>query len=187
MLIILEGVDCSGKTWMAERLLKQIPNTIIMKHGTKPKSADPKQQMTLKSTYEHMYDMAVLSEAQGFNVIFDRYFLSELVYAPIKRDYDPKIEYVPGEYYWELEEKILQLSHLLVYVYADIDIIKSRLESRGDDYIVDQDLPLLQQGYDLLVSKTRLCQMTIASSDLSIDVILNYIDYLNVIANTRTT
>ena len=56
MILILEGVDCAGKTWMAERLLKELPNTYLIKHGNRPKENTPAASHILYKNYKAMLD-----------------------------------------------------------------------------------------------------------------------------------
>ena len=56
MILILEGVDCAGKTWMAERLLKETPNAYLIKHGNRPTEDSAAASHTLYKNYKAMLD-----------------------------------------------------------------------------------------------------------------------------------
>jgi len=55
MLIIFEGIDCSGKSWLAEYILKKGPQpAIYLKQGAKPKNKEVTERTKLEIAYSAM-------------------------------------------------------------------------------------------------------------------------------------
>ena len=154
MLIILEGIDCSGKGWLADYLLKKGPQPMVyLKQGSKPKNKSVVERTRLQIAYEAMLK-AYSSELapMGCHAIFDRFYPSELAYAEIMRGYDPWV----GNSFNLLETKINSMPHALVYVQAPKELILERMDSRGEDYIEESDLDDIMIGYDTFMRKTSI-------------------------------
>lgn len=145
---------------------------MMMKHGTRPKSDDPDEIATLKDTYTTMY--GIYRDMLGdMNLIFDRYYQSEMVYSQVKRGY----EAMDDPYYAKLEHMIKQQPHILFYVTADWSTLTRRLKERGDDYIAEDDLQKLLSRYDQVIANSKLLTTTIVNNDLSnINTIINDIN-----------
>ena len=154
MLIILEGIDCSGKGWLADYILKKGPQPMIyLKQGSKPKNKNVTERTRLQIAYEAMLK-AYRSELapMGCHAIFDRFYPSELAYAETMRNYDPWI----GNSFNVLETQINSINHALVYVQAPKELILERMEARGEDYIDKWDLDDIMVGYDNFMRKTSI-------------------------------
>jgi len=154
MLIILEGVDCSGKGWLADHLLKKGPQPMVyLKQGSKPKNKDVIERTRLQIAYEAMLKAYLHElEPRGCNAIFDRFYPSELAYAETMRGYDPW----SGNSFHTLETSINSMEHALVYVQTPKEIILERMGSRGEDYIEESDLDDIMRGYDTFMRKTSI-------------------------------
>ena len=166
MLIILEGVDCSGKGWLADYLLKKGPQPMVyLKQGSKPKKGRVEERTTLQIAYEAMLK-AYISELapMGCHAIFDRFYPSELAYAETMRGYDPWV----NNSFNLLEAQINSMAHALVYVQAPKELILERMEARGEDYIDTWDLDDIMIGYDNFMRKTSI-KNVIKYSSLEID------------------
>lgn len=77
-IIILEGPDCSGKSTLANNLIKESNGIYI--HNTYYKGMDV--------VYEHLhrFELAKQISNNGLNCFIDRMWLSELIYSKIYRD-----------------------------------------------------------------------------------------------------
>ncbi len=170
MLLIVEGVDCAGKTWVTHQLLKKLDRTMLIKHGTRPKTGTPEELNELKDTYTAMYGIHRDLEQDGMKLIMDRYYPSELIYSNIMRNYDASED----PYYDELENKILKIPHLLIFVTADWDVLVRRLKERGDDYIDESQLKRLLERYQDWLQTTHLRTNIIINNDLdNIDMLID--------------
>lgn len=125
MIIIIEGIDGSGKTTLANQLHEQTKYPII--HRTKPDNQEDKDAMLMSY-------IATLKE--GGNAIFDRCWYSEMAYGPVMRD-DSVITY-PQMY--ELERLIARRSGgIIIYCTGKTKELWRRATKRGEDYIVSRD------------------------------------------------
>jgi thymidylate kinase len=154
MLIILEGIDCSGKGWLAEHILKKGPQpTVYLKQGAKPKNKEVTERTKLEIAYSAMLKAYKNEfEPRGCHAIFDRFYPSELAYAETMRGYDPWA----GNNFHILETAINSIEHALIYVQAPKELILERMEERGEDYITKDDIDGILIGYDTFMRKTSI-------------------------------
>jgi len=153
MLHIVEGPDGSGKTWLAEMLAKNLLHTYILKQGFRPRRGTEAEQVMLKASYATMLDIYLLHVLpHGKNMIFDRYFPSEIAYAPVMRGYDAYEEL----FYHRLEQKILALDHILWYVECPLDEIAHRFKLRGEDFVNIEQVRAIMENYEKFLAKTQL-------------------------------
>ena len=154
MLIIIEGIDCSGKGWLADYILKKGPQPMIyLKQGHKPRNKEMTERGILEIAYSAMlasYRQSI--DYKGCHAIFDRFYPSELAYAETMRGYDPW----SGNNFHSLETEINSIEHALVYVQTPKEVILERMKERGEDYITEKDLEGLMRGYDTFMRKTSI-------------------------------
>ncbi len=170
MIIIIEGVDCGGKGWMAERLLKKIPNCYYIKHGNRPLNSNEDELAKLQASYKTMlktYYQAI--QPVGGTLIMDRFYQSELVYGSILRGYNP----YKDPFYKELEARVKHEPHLYLEIFAEEADILKRMEIRGEDFLKQEMVPKIMKGY--LEYKTEHCTLNslrIRSSDSNVNGII---------------
>lgn len=127
-LIIFTGVDCTGKSTIAKYVSNKLE--IPLKSPIKPKS----EQEGKLSNYD------LLNKIKS-DTILDRYYIEEVVYAPIYRGY--KADYIK-----ELEQQLINnFNIVLVYTYASTDVIKQRFDTRGEDSTRKEDIEQLKINY----------------------------------------
>jgi len=170
MILILEGVDCAGKTWMAERLLKETPNAYLIKHGNRPTEDSAAASHTLYKNYKAMLDSYELAiKPTGGTLIFDRFYMSELIYGPITRGYN----LLTPEYQEELTKRLKANNHLYVEITASRENIIERMKSRGEYYLKVEKLDSIITGYENFYDITKLNRSRISSGDNSVDFLIN--------------
>lgn len=172
IIVILEGVDGSGKSTLAESLRKVIRG-LFVKITDIPKIGNDADRSKIKEYYWMM--LGIQNDNPNTNLIFDRFFPSELVYSKVKRGYeageDPE--------YSSIEEDLLKRKHLIVLCDPGLDVIKDRLSSRGDDYVLPEDLDELYARYELLF-KTLKTNVLILDTNQPVEVLAAQIgDKLN--------
>lgn len=107
-MIIVEGMDNSGKTTLIKSLTRDLPLSII-------KSPGPKDSLA-----SFLWVIQTLREKKK-DIIYDRYFLiSERVYGPIIRGED-----VFGDYTFDLISLMLRKSPLIIYCRPSDETIKN--------------------------------------------------------------
>lgn len=152
--VIIEGVDCAGKSTLIDPLRKVIRG-IFWKITDIPKIGNDADKSKIKRYYWKMIE--TMNHFETTNWIIDRFFPSELVYSKVKRGYeasdDPEFE--------EVEIAIRNRKHLVVYCDPGLDTIIERLGNRGDDYVVTEELKELYERYDAMYEKLTLNKMRV--------------------------
>lgn len=169
MIIIIEGVDCGGKGWMAERLLKKMPNCYYLKHGNRPQNASEFEIAKLHTSYKTMlktYYQAI--QPVNGTLIMDRFYQSELVYGSMLRGYTPDKD----PFYKELEKRILHERHLYLEIYASEGDILKRMEIKEEDYLKKEMVPKIIQGYKDYYKTCSLNKLRIHSSQANVDALV---------------
>jgi uracil-DNA glycosylase family 4 len=118
LITVIAGVDGTGKSTLANNLIKDLNGDYV--HFSNPKDmADGKKQ----------YFDFLRSTDKDKLYICDRYHDGEWVYAPLYRGYMPN-------YMVELETELIQNhNYLLTYVTADVNEIIRRTRERGEDFV----------------------------------------------------
>lgn len=130
--IIVEGADCSGKDTLIESLSQSIGFSVV--RGSSFEIS--------KKGKQAMYDIMIESIYSDSNIIMNRSHLSNLVYAPIFGY--PMIELRTAR---ELKQRIDEEDVLVVYLYADSNILTERMKNRGDDDVKPSELNKILEGY----------------------------------------
>jgi thymidylate kinase len=129
--IVFEGCDGTGKTTLATATAERTCATLI--HSTlTPPGTD------LPTAYSNLLD-------QPGRLVFDRCFLSELVYGPIYRGH-ARLSY---QHMTTLVRKVIERRGVFVHVTAPAAEIRRRLAARGENDLPSlDDLGLICDRYD---------------------------------------
>lgn len=157
MLIILEGNECNFKTTVAEKLSKVL-NLLVVK-GSSFENA----QCSNQELYEHFLKLSEMD-----NVIVDRSWISNYVYATLYKDY----AILTPEQRLEIEQRVYDKT-LLVYLYADEEVIKGRLRERGDEYVEEKMIGTINKVYLEAIDQTELKLHSFNTNEHSSDDIVN--------------
>lgn len=155
IVILVEGVDCSGKSTLVEALSKKYPG-ILLKLNYRPKDKSEQETLIYK---RHVYSMMsfINDNRKDKSIILDRFYSSELVYSKVKRKYDA----FKDSTYFKIDKSLSCLPNLYIYCSPGNDVIIERLKQRGDDYIDEKDVQALSDRYDLFYEKTTLNKMKV--------------------------
>ena len=156
MLIILEGNECNFKTTVAEKLSKEL-NLQVVK-GSSFENA----QCSNEELYGHFLKLSEMD-----NVIIDRSWISNYVYATLYKDY----AILTPEQRLEIEQRVYDKT-LLVYLYADEETIKSRLRERGDEYVEEKMIGVINKVYLEAIDQTELVVHSFNTKHYSSDEIV---------------
>jgi|SRR3990172_8361247 len=85
-MIIIEGTDCVGKTWLAKELVKRLNGDSSL--STKRRNWHYSHLSSLSDNWDYYWDYARLID--GFTIM-DRFYLSELAYRTVKTDRERRI------------------------------------------------------------------------------------------------
>ena len=140
--VIVEGVDCSGKTtfcqWIIENLVEQKVNVEFAHHG--PLRA---------SVREEYYEPLLPSCLYPTVLIGDRWHLGEMVYGPIYRDGSEMTD----DELSMIERELDSLGAKKILLDPPESIIEARMQSRGEDFLQVEDLHKACLDYRVLAKK----------------------------------
>ena len=114
MLIVLEGCDGSGKSSLAELLVRLGGPNVEVIHATRETPNDME------------WFSGILDKARTKNIIMDRAFWGQFVYQK------PSERHLTFEQLKQLEERLRSEHGLLIYVYAPERVINRRLNRRSE-------------------------------------------------------
>lgn len=159
MIIILEGIDCSGKSTiikdLVESRLRQHQEPIVFKLSQKPQDNSEKEQEKVKTIYIELFKQAKRLNNNKI-VIFDRAHPSEMVYS-VKRGYDA----MQDNFWWEFDRSLGKraldkINILLIYCFAPDDVVRERMKTDKEEFMKEDELELLKTRYQTFLSKTHL-------------------------------
>lgn len=149
IILIIEGVDLSGKSTLMNTLCKAFPG-IVFKITDRPRNDSYSERGKIKHYYTSILEY--INHNRNKIIMLDRFYPSELVYSKVKRGYEAFGEADFNDY----ERVINNLDHLVIYCNPGIETILTRLKSRGDDYINEEDIKALMGRYERFSKETRL-------------------------------
>jgi len=136
-MIIFTGVDATGKSTISSRMQKHLNWDLI--HFDKVHSLEESKHINYK-----------FLEEVNENILVDRYYMEEIVYAPIYRGYS-------ANYVADLEEKLLEKFDVaIVYTTADTKVIEERFRTRGEDSTKASDIDTLKENYINFLDKSLI-------------------------------
>lgn len=154
-VIILEGVDKTGKSTISEKLLKKVPGAILIKQNRKELS-------NLKQIFLEM--CLTLEKLPGDGpIILDRFYPSQMVYSILRNEED-----ITDKFYYNIEEFMLnhkELEFEIVYCTADNSTLEKRFIKDKEEYIKQDQINLLKTRYEHFLNKTQLKVTVFDSSD----------------------
>lgn len=161
---IVVGTDCSGKTSLVE-MLSDITEFKIVKGSSFEHS---------KTTQEVLFNK-FLEFAKMDSVIFDRFTYCNEVYAPMYDDFamlsDDQRRYIESE----MKDKAI-----VIYLYADDEVLEQRYNSRGDDYVSLEKLKYAKSKYEEAIHKIEHLEVVkfntgkMTTKQIVEDILLNY-------------
>ena len=144
MMIIVEGMDKTGKTTLCNYLMKILPEAYLLKNGCKPLDSSIEERNKIKKAYDIIL--------KAYNTVFkeqilivDRFILSELVYS-IKRGYEAKNDTEIVEYIKFLED--MENEVVIVYCSTSSELIEQRFISENEEYAKIGDIVPLMSRYE---------------------------------------
>lgn len=152
MIYIIDGCDCSGKSTIAN----MITQAIIDKTGEKPLlekgSSFEIAKLGGKGMFQHMFSLLKLAEVTDKDIIVDRFYFSNLVYANMY-NYPSMSE----EQFSKLRDylnKLIDNDIATVFIVeSTLEKTKERMLNRGDEYIKVEDIEKIKNEYDYVLSE----------------------------------
>ena len=160
MLIAIEGPDGSGKSSLIEAIETEIaamltddgPNLTMYHKGRPPEET--------RRCLLHEYAVSLeISDLFSHYHVADRWHWGERTYAPIKRPHTNKDGYgLLGKSGWRWVELFMQSRGMAQFMlFQKLDVIKTRVSARGDDFI---DVSELEEIYNAYVETAHVSVIT---------------------------
>lgn len=136
-LIIFTGVDATGKSTIAGKVKKEFNLPLL--HLDK---VDNENEGKIINHY--------FMKCIDHDIILDRYYMEEVVYAPVYRGYK-------ASYIREFEKEMLdKFNVILIYTTAETEVIKQRFNARGEDFTRPNDIEILKEHYLRFLDETLI-------------------------------
>jgi thymidylate kinase len=155
MLFLIEGIDGSGKTTLAERLCKR--RSMRYEHHGQPR-AHP--------LVEYVDELVSYTPGSGEDVVCDRHYLGELVYGPIYRG---KCSMTPAVFK-RIETFLKSKGAVLVLMDNDSITLRQRHKDTNESFLKDEDVEVVRYLFEhsfmrSSLIKTRMIDPTDADID----------------------
>ena len=134
MRIIIDGPDGAGKVLLCRTISEMTGQKIVhLSHDN----------------YERPFDLAFYINLfdENKDVIFNRSFFSEIIYARIKK----RRCYISHEDVNFLVAKLKKEHSLIIHVTNDLDVLLKRFNKRGDSFMNAYELSLAKENYDIVM------------------------------------
>ena len=158
MILILDGIDKSGKSTFAKELCKLFPFKVY-KFTRKPKDDSKMERQKIKTHY--LATLETIVQLPDIMHVFDRFHFSELAYSK-KRGY----EAMDDKWFFDiLETKIKKHPHLVVYCFCEKEKILQRMIIEKEEYMEKEDLDEILARYEKVLGMSQLNIIKINTSD----------------------
>ncbi len=145
MIIIVEGMDGTGKT----TLVQQLAHRLVVQPGKFVGSLGPSDDYRLVLVNRTISEIAELETASAegwFKRLYDRFpLISEAVYGPVLRGRN-----CFGGLYYPLRRRLLALKTVIVYCRPDMEVIQANVQQAPQMSGVLEHFRELLNAYDKL-------------------------------------
>lgn len=148
-MIIIEGPDGAGKSTLVNYIRNEIGSAVVKPYY--PKRNQLSYYLHSGPLYEGYY--------------LERYYLSEVVYPRFKLNRDPMQDWKQ----FQIEAALYQYAPVIFYLRPDRETIVENVNTRGDDYISEDEIDRMLVEYDAAIARSHLPSVTYdyKSDDLS--------------------
>lgn len=134
MIWLVDGPDGSGKTTLCN-YIAAINNAKVI-HMVKP---------TTREEYEQQFNLYMNILKEESNIVFDRFWLSDLIYSHIMKD-RPGMPVLSHDDSKKLFE-VVNGKAICIHCNSDIETLWKRCCERGEDYVNFEQLLRIRQAY----------------------------------------
>lgn len=150
MLIIIEGVDGTGKTTVCDEL-KKLSAAKVM-HAAQPKGDYVQEYIEPLNGYVPVGAYPDGDRTQPTHVICDRWHWGELIYGPLYRGGS----ILDDDAWVHVNQYLNALGAIIVYLRNDKQTILSRWEQRGEDFAKAEHLDWLMSAYERVAAASTV-------------------------------
>ncbi len=146
-VIIVEGIDGSGKSTFIEKIDKAITNSQEWYGKKWSKVFYHKSAPIASAEVEYMNPLTRL-RANEF-MVADRWHVGEMIYGPIYRGSSivtPQIEN-------DIEKQLDKMEAVKIMLLPPLSVVKKRLAARGDDFLQSEHIDEVYDFYNLYSAK----------------------------------
>lgn len=146
--IVVEGIDCSGKTTFCKAVVKELIdlNVNVEFHHHGPLRA---------SVHEEYVEPLLATRFYPTVIVADRWHLGEAIYGPLYRGKSEMSE----EDLETIEKLLSSLGAKKVLLDPPLDEIATRMKQRGEEFLKPQDVKRVKSEYEVLAHKYGYEQM----------------------------
>ena len=144
MIVILEGLERTGKTTLA-KIFEEKGFVNFKDHNHLRNFSVGNIAERLDSTLSTL----VALDKKGINIVLDRFHISEYVYSTIKRENDTSL----FEHIWYIDEVLSHLNTKLIYLTREVD------EQYLKDYpepVFELSIRMLQKEFEYRIDKSYI-------------------------------
>lgn len=133
-LIVVEGIDGSGKSTLIADLAHQIPDEVhIIRRG--PIRNHPME--------EYEYPLTAYSPGYYAHYLLDRWHIGELIYGPLYRGVS---QLTPAQRI-HIDMVLDKLGAIKVLMSPPLDVVRQRIQQRGETFLQPQHQQLVYDAY----------------------------------------
>lgn len=153
MILIIEGIDKSGKSTVLRDIKESIEDkTITFKLSQKPLDNSLQEREKVKVAYTELFNQAKKLSEEGYTILFDRAYPSELIYSK-KRGYDA----FEDTFWWNLDKELGSLEKiLLIYCSVSSDITKERFKFCNEEFMTEEEINDFKERYERFLNLTQI-------------------------------
>jgi len=142
-IFVLEGPDGAGKSYLAQQIQQELPDTLILRQGPPTPGED-----LLEKYLRPIENIFVNGTRQTSHVVMDRWHVGELVYGPLLRG-KSMLTRAQMNY---IDMVLGTFDARFYFMSASLDTLLKRYDKRGDELISRDQIEHIKDEYtDLLV------------------------------------
>lgn len=162
-VVILEGIDGSGKSTFADKIASYVPEGFeVIRNHKGPLTSTPWEE----------YVLPLMDIGKDQFLIADRWHIGEMIYGPIYRG---KSEVTPAEE--RLIELLLsRMGAVCVIMQPGLSTVRKRLGDRGEDFLLTENIKEVYDFYDNYAKKHDWNLVSKGTHSLAADIVNTAID-----------
>lgn len=166
MFIVIEGTDASGKTSLIEAIDAEIRSRYPSSDLQKFHKGRPGEETRRWVLNDYVTSIESVDWTRN-NALSDRWHWGEITYAPLKRPHTNSDGYgLLGRAGWRWTELFMKSRGISQFwLYQPLDVIQSRLSSRGDDFVNVNELSGILDQYNAAAVVSNLTDILKPEAD----------------------